>query len=148
MFISAYILSIIKFLCNLQIACHYIFSATQFVDCMECLFDLISKNVSLVALAELETKCYDAFNCGRRDEALRLLKQVEDPHTVKSNNNFTVLHCAAYHGWLDVVEELINDHQFDPDCKDDDGNTPLSKAKGNGKQSVVDYLETVTGIFF
>ena len=134
-------------MCNLQIACHYIFSATQFVDCMECLFDLISKNVSLVALAELETKCYDAFNYGRQDEALRLLKQVEDPHTVKSKSNFTILHCAAHHGWLDVTKVLIVEHQFDPDCKDDDGNTPLSRARSNGKKYVVDYLETVIGTF-
>ena len=62
-----------------------------------------------------------------------------------SNNNFTLLHCAAYHGWLDVVKQLIIDHDFDPDCKDNDGNTPLSKARGNGKQSVVDYLEMVIG---
>ena len=48
---------------------------------------------------------------------------------------------------MDVTKELINDHQFDPDCKDDDGNTPLSKARSNGKQSVVDYLETVIGTF-
>ena len=66
---------------------------------------------------------------------------------MKSKKNFTILHCAAYHGWLDVVKELINDHQFNPDCKDDDGNTPLSKARGSGKQSVVDYLETVIGTF-
>ena len=124
---------------------HYIFSATQFVDCMECLFDLISKNVSL---AEVETKCYDAFNHGRRDEALRLLKQVKDPLIVKSKNNFTILHCAAYHGWLDVVKQLINDHQFNPDCEDDSGNTPLSKARGNGKQHVVNYLQTVIGMLF
>ena len=93
-------------------------------------------------------KCYNAFNYGRRDEALKLLKQIEDPHTVKSNDNFTILHCAAHWGWLDVVKELINDHQFDPDCKDDDGNTPLSRARSNGKESVVDYLQTVTGILF
>ena len=92
-------------------------------------------------------KCYDAFNYGRQEEALRLLKQVKNPHVVKSKNNFTILHCAAYHGWLDVVKQLINDHEFNPDCKDNDGNTPLSKAKGNGKQAVVDYLETVRGTF-
>ena len=107
-----------------------------------------SKNVSLLVSLEVDTKCYDAFNYGRREEALRLLKQVKDPHTVKSENNFTILHCAAYHGWLDVVKELINDHQFVPDCEDDDGNTPLSKARSNGKQSVVEYLETVRGTFY
>ena len=64
-----------------------------------------------------------------------------------SNNNFTVLHCAAYHGWLDVVKKLINNHDFDPDCKDNDGNTPLSKARSNGKRPVVDYLEKVLGAF-
>ena len=105
----------------------------------------VSKNL-LVSIGEIE-KCYDAFNYGRREEALTLLKQVKNPHIVKSKSNFNILHCAAYHGWLDVVKQLINDHQFDPDCKDDDGNTPSSKARGNGKQSVVDYLETVIGTF-
>ena len=102
------------------------------------------QNFSLVSL---ETKCYDAFNHGRRVEALRLPKQVKDPCTVMSNNNFTLLHCAAYHGWLPVVKQLINDHQCDPDCKDNGGNTPLSKARGNGKQAVVDYLEKAVGTF-
>ena len=106
-----------------------------------------NKNVSLLSLAEVETKCYDAFKDGRQEEALRLLKQVEDPRKVKSKSNFTILHCAAYHGWLDVVKELITEHQFDADCKDDDGNTPLSKARSNGQQPVVDYLETLIGTF-
>ena len=64
-----------------------------------------------------------------------------------SNNNFTLLHCAAYHGWLPVVKQLINDHNFDPDCQDNDGNTPLSKARSNRKQPVVDYLEKALGTF-
>ena len=63
---------------------------------------------------------------------------------MKSRSNFNILHCAAYHGWLDVVKQLIIEHRFKPDCEDDDGNTPLSKARSNGKQIVVDYLETVT----
>ena len=102
----------------------------------------MSVSLFFVFFSAINTKCYEAFNYGRREEALRLLKQVKDARTVKSKNNFTILHCAAYHGWLDVVKQLINEHQFDPDCKDNDGNTPLSKARGNGKQSVVDYLET------
>ena len=113
------------------------------LNCMFVLSTKASKNCSL--LVSLETKCYDAFNYGRQEEALRLLKKVKNPHVVKSSNNFTILHCAAYHGWLDVVQQLINEHQFDPDCMDDDGNTPLSKAKSNGKQRVVDYLETTIG---
>ena len=107
-----------------------------------------NKNVSLlVSLVEVDRECYDAFNYGRKEEALRLLKQVKDPCTVKSKNNGTLLHCAAYHGWLDVVKQLINDHQFNPDCMNDYGNTPLMLAKRDGKQPVVDYLETVIGIF-
>ena len=105
-----------------------------------------SENVSFIYLAELEEQCYDAFNKGRQEEALRLLKQVKDPHIVKSKSNFTILHFAAYHGWLDLVIQLINDHQFNPNCEDDDGNTPLSEARSNGKQSVVNYLETVIGM--
>ena len=92
-------------------------------------------------------KCYDAFNHGRMEEALRLLKQVKDPRTVKSKNNYTLLHCAAFHGWLDVVKELIIEYQFNAECENDNGNTPLSKAKSNRKRHVVDYLEKVIGTF-
>ena len=107
-----------------------------------------STNVSLlVSSFSIETQCYDAFHYGRWEEALTLLKQVKDPRTVKSENDFTLLHCAAYHGWLDVVKEMITEHQFNPECEDKDGNTPLSKARGNGKLTVVDYLETFIGIF-
>ena len=60
---------------------------------------------------------------------------------MKSNNNITILHYAAYHGWLDVVKELINEYEFNPDCKDDKGITPLRKAKANGKDNVVQYLK-------
>ena len=118
--------------------------------CHVCRYQFIlnaSKNVSFICLAELEKQCFDAFNHGRKEEALRLLKQVKDPCTVKSKNNFTLLHCAAYHGWLDVVKQLINDHQFNPNCKDNNGNTPLSKARANRKQPVMDYLEKRLGTF-
>ena len=98
-------------------------------------------------ISKVDDQCFDAFNYGRKEEALRLLKKIKDPRTVKDSNNFTLLHCAAYHGWLAVVKELIHDHQFNPDCMDDDGNTPLMKAKSNEKQPVVDYLETVIGTF-
>ena len=107
-------------------------------------------NVSLLvslASTEVDAKCYDAFNCGRQKDALTLLKQVRDPHSVKNENNFTILHCAAYHGWLDVVKELIIEYQFDPDCKDNDGYTPFRTASNSEKQDVVEYLETVIGAF-
>ena len=104
-----------------------------------------SRNVSLFVF--LENKCYDAFNKGRREEASRLLKQVKDPRTVMSNSNFTLLHCAAYHGWLPIVKQLILEYDFDSDCKDNKGNTPLSKARAKGNQPVVDYLEKRLGTF-
>ena len=66
---------------------------------------------------------------------------------MKSKNNFTILHCAAYHGWLDVVQQLISEHPFNPDCEDNDGNTPLSKARSSGRKHVAEYLESVKGIF-
>ena len=101
----------------------------------------------LYLFVKVADECFEAFNYGIKEEALRLLKKINDPRTVKDSSNFTILHCAAYHGWLAVVKELINEHHFDPDCTDDDGNTPLSKARGNGKDHVVDYLETVIGMF-
>ena len=66
---------------------------------------------------------------------------------MKNKNNFTLLHCAARYGWLDIIKELITEHQFNPECEDKDGNTPLSKARSNGKQHVVDYLEKMIGTF-
>ena len=66
---------------------------------------------------------------------------------MKSETNFTILHSAAYHGWLDVVKELIVEHQFDPDCRDNYDKSPLSIARHYGKQPVVEYLETVIGIY-
>ena len=111
-------------------------------------FESYKNNVSLfVSLFSVETQCYDAFNYARREEALTLLKQVKDPRTVKSKDDFTLLHFAAYHGWLDVVKEMITEHQFNPECEDKNGNTPLSKARSNGKQTVVDYLEKFIGTF-
>ena len=98
-------------------------------------------------MSKVVDQCFEAFNYGRREEALRIMKKIKDPRTVKDSSNFTILHCAAYHGWLDVVKELITEHQFIPDCEDKDGNTPLSKARGSREQSVVDYLETVIGTF-
>ena len=98
-------------------------------------------------LSKVDDQCFEAFKHGRKEEALRLLKKIDDPRTVKDSNDFNILHCAAYHGWLSVVKELIEDHQFNPDCMDDDGYTPLMKAKSNEKQPVVDHLETVIGTF-
>ena len=98
-------------------------------------------------MSKVVDQCFEAFNYGRREEALRLQKKIKNLHTVVDSSNFTILHCAAYHGWLDVVKELIVEHQFNPGCTDDDGNTPLSKAISNGKQAVVEYLETAIGIF-
>ena len=97
--------------------------------------------------SDVNDQCFDAFNYGRREEALRLLKKVKEPLKVTDSSNFTLLHCAAYHGWLDVVKQLIIEHQFNPDCKDDDGNTPLTKAIGNGKDDVVEYLTTGESVF-
>ena len=108
-------------------------------------FESYTNNVSLfLSLFSVETQCFDAFNYGRREEALT---QVKDPRTVKNENDFTLLHCAAYHGWLDVVKELIIERQFNPNCEDTNGNTPLSKAGSNGKLTVVEYLETCIGTF-
>ena len=98
-------------------------------------------------MSKVVDQCFEAFNYGRREEALRIMKKIKDPRTVKDRDNFTILHCAAHHGWLDVVEVLITEHQFIPDCEDKDGNTPLSKARSSGEQSVVDYLETYIGTF-
>ena len=73
-------------------------------------------------------KCYDAFDRGDKEEALRLLKVVKDPREVKGNNGWTLLHHAATNGWTDIVELLITKYNFDVNSVDDYDCTPLHLA--------------------
>ena len=88
----------------------------------------------------MEEKCYDAFNYGRKAEAIRILKKLKDPRRVKVSGGGTLLHLAAIKGWRDVVATLINDYDFDVNCKTDDNWTPVHLASSYRHVDVVKYL--------
>ena len=82
----------------------------------------------------VEEKCLRAFVNGEKEEAIKLLPFLVTPHELKDYNEQTILHWACYHGWIEIVMELINDYQFDPMCQDYAGFTLLHQAcsrKGN-----------------
>ena len=91
-------------------------------------------------MTEIEDRCFSAFNHDRQEEGLTLLKQVKQPHTVKGIYSFTLLHCAAYWGWLDTVKLLITKYNCDPNQVDSRGLTPLHVASSCGHLDVLQYL--------
>ena len=96
---------------------------------------------------DLEQQCVTAFKQGNHDQAVQLLPQLQQPSTVSTefkmpirwqkqlSTNVTLLHLAAYHGWLDIVKSL-----YIPDCRDSSDRTPLIYATAGGCLPVIDYL--------
>ena len=90
----------------------------------------------------LDRKCLDAFTNSKRKESLRLLQQIEHPNRLKNTVDRTLLHFAAQHGWLDIVELLVTKYSCDVDSKDAYSKTPVFLATLNGRLDVVKYLAT------
>ena len=84
----------------------------------------------------------DAFEKGKKEDAVRLLPQIQQPYKVRDAETFkfSLLHCAARHGWLDVVIELATKYKCDVNCKDDLGDTPLHYAAMYDQLKVMKYL--------
>ena len=88
-----------------------------------------------------KVKCWRAFMNGEKEEAIRLLPFVVNPHTLKNYNQWTILHLACYHGWIDTVMTLINEYQFDPKCRDSNDNTPLHiGCHRKGNLHIIQYM--------
>ena len=52
----------------------------------------------------------------------------------------SLLHIAAYTGYLKIVKYLIDEKGVEPCVKNDDGRTPLHFAALNGRLDIVQYL--------
>ena len=91
---------------------------------------------------ELVSECLDAFEKGNKEDAVRLLPQIQQPAKVRSAFFFksSLLHYAAEHGWLDVVIELATKYKCDVNCKDYFGYTPLHNAATYDQLEVMKYL--------
>ena len=87
----------------------------------------------------MENKCYDAFNRGDEEKALRLLKVVKDPREVKGYGGSTLLHHAAVQGWTDIVELLIMKYNCDVNSVNVYNYTPVHYASIRGHLNVIKY---------
>ena len=80
-------------------------------------------------MSQQVSECLDAFRQGNKEDAVRLLPQIQQPAKVRGDRwKPSLLHYAAKHGWLDVVIELATKYKCDVNCKDEIGNTPLHSA--------------------
>ena len=89
----------------------------------------------------VEEKCLRAFKNGEKEEAIRLLPFVVNPHELKDYDEWTILDWACYHGWIDIVMTLISEYQCNPMCRSNNDNTPLHFAcSQKGNLRIIQYL--------
>ena len=88
------------------------------------------------------SECLDAFEKGNKEDAVRLLPQIQQPAKVRGSDVYksSLLHHAARYGWLDVVIELATKYKCDVNCKDEIGDTPLHDAARKDQLEVMKYL--------
>ena len=94
--------------------------------------------------------CVWEFKQGNKQDAERLLPQIEQPADIRTTIHYiqdvwyvelvSLLHLAALHGWMDIVIGLITKYKCDINCKDSRGHTPLHYAAINNRLEVVRYF--------
>ena len=96
-------------------------------------------------MAELRELCLRAFNDGHKEDAQRLLAQVQQPHP-------QCVHWAAEHGWHDLCRQLVESYRLSPSDEADifGGHgimyRPLHLACIAGSVEVVKYLLTLPSV--
>lgn len=84
--------------------------------------------------------CKFAFKYGDYNLAVRMLPEVQHPEAITTDfqlsRDVSLLHLAAYHGWLDIVARL----HINADTKDSHGLTPLNYAAARDNLEMVKYL--------
>ena len=92
----------------------------------------------------LEDKCWDAFDRGHHEEAVRLLPLVKELNKIKRRyiiwDNTSLLQLSSENGWLDVIKDLITKYHCDPHERDSDGRTCLHYAALGNHVDVMRYL--------
>ena len=89
----------------------------------------------------LPDMCLKSFVAGEREEAERLLEQVEEPQLLKDEEKGgTLLHWAARWGWYETVKELIKHYHLNVVARSFDGSVPLIHACFNGCLKTIQYL--------
>ena len=90
-------------------------------------------------MADLREQCLHAFESGCKENALRLLSEVEQPEP-------KLVHYAAWNGWQDVCRQLVEDYELSPSAEAAIFGIirrPLHWACECGRVEVVKYLLTL-----
>ena len=106
-----------------------------------------------MAQEQLKSECVWAFNQGNKQDAERLLPQIEQPADIRTTYMYScvpevwwyarlvsLLHLAAAHGWMDIIIDLITKYKCDTNCKDSSGCTPLHYAARSNHLEMVRYF--------
>ena len=95
-----------------------------------------------------EKECLDAFDSGKKEQALKLLPKLYKPETVikSRTTGWTLIHHAAYHGWGDVCKLLVEKYNCEPTAVSDSGKSPLHIACWFGQEKSVKYLVTLPSV--
>ena len=104
--------------------------------------------ILVIMQLDLQQRCVAAFKQGDHDEAERLVHRLQRPGDITTEfripphqlTKVTLLHLAAYHGWLDIIK-IIKDF-FNCNCTNSTGSTPLHYAAVSGSLAVIAYLIT------
>ena len=96
--------------------------------------------------------CVRAFKQGNQQDATRLLPYTRNAAFVRITTSVShvgyllagclvsLLHLAAYHGWVDVVDDLIAKYKCGANWKDSCGLTPMHYAASRGHVAIVRYF--------
>ena len=91
---------------------------------------------------EIGLDCQEKFQKGHKEDAKRLLLQLQDPANVRTRGYYkaSLLHLAIRRDWSDVAIELIKKYKYDVNCRDNDGSTPLHWAAWHCSEDMARYL--------
>ena len=97
--------------------------------------------------------CLSPFVLGDHEKALQLLPSLHQPAAIRTLcicciinpsrklcTDVSLLHLAAFHGWMEIVISLVNMYDCTTQCRDSWKQTPLHYAAYGGSLPVVQYL--------
>ena len=100
-----------------------------------------------------ELTCLNSFVLGDREKALQLLPSLRQPAAIRTLciccnidsdgklcTDVSLLHLAAFHGWMEIVISLVSMYDCNTQCLDSWKQTPLHYAAYGGSLPVVEYF--------
>ena len=100
-----------------------------------------------------ELSCLSPFVLGDHDKALQLLPSLRQPAAIRTLcvccnidsdrklcTDVSLLHLAAFHGWMEIVNSLVSMYDCNTQCRDSWKQTPLHYAAYGGSLPVVEYF--------